>query len=61
MNQNHVTVCAAWDRVSNVWATTSSDVPGLVTEAATWLSLQAKLDIFAPELLQVKSTPNAGG
>lgn len=60
MNQNHVTVCAAWDEVANVWVTTTSDVPGLVTEADSWQDLQAKLDILVPELLETNGRGSAG-
>ena len=60
MNQNHVTVCAAWDLVAKVWVTTSSDVPGLVTEAESWQRLQAKLDIMVHELLATNGRVSAG-
>ncbi len=60
MNHSHATVCAAWDQVANVWVTTSSDVPGLVTETDTWQGLQAKLDTMVPELLETNGRVSAG-
>lgn len=60
MNQNHATVCAAWDQVTIVWVTTSSDVPGLVTEADSWQGHQAKLEIMVLELLETNRRVSAG-
>ncbi|HSG40602.1 MAG TPA: DUF1902 domain-containing protein [Thermoanaerobaculia bacterium] len=45
-------VRADWDPEAGVWVATSSDVPGLVTEAATLEVLTEKLRILIPELLE---------
>lgn len=45
------TVNASWDGDAGVWVATSDDVPGLVTEAASWDELDAKLVSLVPELL----------
>ena len=44
-------VHADWDAEAGVWVATSSDVPGLATEAATVEALLAKLESMIPELL----------
>jgi len=43
---------AEWDEEAGVWAATSDDVPGLVTEAPTMEDLITKLRIVVPELLE---------
>lgn len=45
------TVKASWDGDAGVWVATSDDVPGLVTEAASWDELDTKLVSLVPELL----------
>lgn len=44
-------VHADWDAEAGVWVATSSDVPGLATEAGTVEALLAKLETMIPELL----------
>jgi len=44
-------VHADWDDEAKVWVATSSDVPGLATEADTAEALIAKLKVLIPELL----------
>ncbi len=44
-------VSAIWDPEATVWAATSGDVPGLVTEAVTIEELTEKLRVMIPELL----------
>ena len=44
-------VHADWDDEARVWVATSSDVPGLATEADTVEALIAKLESMIPELL----------
>lgn len=51
-------VRAEWDEEARVWVATSDDVPGLVTEADTTEALIAKLQVMAPELLELN---RAGG
>lgn len=46
-------VHAEWDDEAKVWVATSEDVPGLVAEADTVESLQAKLRVLVPELLEL--------
>jgi Domain of unknown function (DUF1902) len=45
-------VHADWDPEADVWVTTSNDVPGLATEAATLEALTQKLRTLIPELLE---------
>lgn len=45
-------VTALWDEEASVWVATSTDLPGLVTEADGLDPLRAKLDILIPELLE---------
>ena len=46
---------AEWDPEAAVWVATSSDVPGLATEADTLEALAAKLRLLVPELLLLNS------
>jgi hypothetical protein len=46
-------VNAEWDDEASVWVATSSDVPGLVTEAGTLDGLIEKLRVMVPELLEL--------
>ena len=45
-------VRAEWDAEACVWVAMSEDVPGLVTEAQTIETLDAKLMVMVPELLK---------
>ncbi len=45
-------VFADWDPEAKVWVATSSDLPGLVTEAPDLDALFAKLRVMIPELLE---------
>ncbi len=45
-------VRAEWDADALVWVATSDDVPGLVTESDTLASLDSKLQMMVPELLE---------
>lgn len=45
-------VRAEWDADAGVWAASSDDVPGLVTESETLEALDAKLQTLVPELLE---------
>ena len=54
-------VRAEWDAEAAVWAATSDDVPGLVTEADTIEALDAKLKNRAPELLEANGCMPADG
>ncbi len=51
---------AEWDAEASVWVATSTDIPGLVTEAATLDELRAKLTDIVPELL-AENEPSALG
>jgi hypothetical protein len=46
-------VSAHWDAEAGVWVAQSSDIPGLVAEAATWDELKSKLVMLAPELIEL--------
>ena len=54
-------VRAEWDPVAGVWAATSDDVPGLVTEAVTIEALDEKLKSMVPELLEANGCMPADG
>ena len=47
-----IVVRAEWDDDAKVWVATSSDLPGLVTEADTLPALQARLENIISDLLQ---------
>ena len=44
-------VKAVWDEEASVWVATSDDVPGLVTEAASFDRLMQKLKVLITEML----------
>ena len=50
-------VHADWDAEVGVWVATSTDVPGLATEADTVEALIAKLESMIPELLAANGAP----
>jgi hypothetical protein len=57
-------VLAQWDDEAKVWFATSEDVPGLVTEAASFEVLRVKLRELVPELLRdnaAKTLADLGG
>lgn len=45
-------VRAVWDPEAEVWFASSNNVPGPATEAGNLESLEAKLQIMIPELLE---------
>ena len=47
------TVHAEWDSEAEVWFVSESDVPGLVTGAATLPELLTKLKAMIPELIEL--------
>ncbi|MBY6265544.1 DUF1902 domain-containing protein [Azospirillum sp. 412522] len=47
-----ILVRAEWDEEAAVWVATSDDVPGLITEAETMETLERKLRVMIPELLE---------
>ena len=47
------TVTCHWDDEARVWYVAETDVPGLVTEAATLEQLEQKLLVMIPELLEL--------
>ena len=47
-----VVVRATWDPEANVWVAESSDLPGLVTEAATLDALALKLPGLIQDLME---------
>ncbi|MDA8384496.1 MAG: DUF1902 domain-containing protein [Betaproteobacteria bacterium] len=50
------TVSCEWDAEASVWYVADSDVPGLVTEAATLEELEAKLLRMVPELIELNES-----
>ncbi len=53
MASHTIVVRAIWDDESEVFVATSTDVPGLVAEAANLPELQVKLETLIPELLSL--------
>lgn len=53
-------VKADFDRDANVWYVSDSDIPGLVTEAATFDDLCQKIPIMAAELLSLNGGAESG-
>ena len=51
-----IVVRATWDNDADVWTAESTDLPGLVTEAASLDELDAKLPDFIRDLLDVDET-----
>ena len=60
MPRGQIVVDAIWDAEARVFVATSSDVPGLVTEADTWEALQQKLASLVPELLDLNGGDESG-
>lgn len=60
MPPGKIIVDATWDDEARVFVATSSDVPGLVTEADTWEALQQKLAVLIPELLELNGGNDLG-
>ncbi|MFH1911162.1 MAG: DUF1902 domain-containing protein [Pseudomonadota bacterium] len=56
-----IKVEAFWDEEAQVWVASSTDVPGLVTEADTMEHLMQKLRVMIPELLQANGLLNEPG
>lgn len=54
--KQHITVTAFWDAEASVWVAESTDVPGLITEAATLEALSTKLETMIPELLEANGS-----
>jgi predicted RNase H-like HicB family nuclease len=54
--EHSITVTAFWDREASVWVAESTDVPGLMTEAATLEALSTKLETMIPELLEANGS-----
>jgi predicted RNase H-like HicB family nuclease len=48
-----IVVRATWDSEVNVWVAESSDLPGLITEAASLDALDAKLPGLIMDLLNI--------
>ena len=53
MPTHTITVHAEWDPEAEVWFVADSDVPGLVTGAATLPELLTKLKAMIPELIEL--------
>lgn len=52
-SQPILNIMAEWDDEAQVWVATSDDVPGLVTEAASFDALIKHLQIIIPELMEL--------
>ncbi len=55
MMQDVYEVQAHWDDEARRWWAESTDIPGLVTEAATFDELAARVMAVAPELLALNT------
>jgi predicted RNase H-like HicB family nuclease len=53
MSTRTFTVKAEWDAEAEVWFVSESNVPGLVTGAATLPELLTKLQAMIPELIEL--------
>ncbi len=53
MHSKTYNVTCQWDPEAAVWYVAESDVPGLITEAATLELMEAKLMRLIPELLEL--------
>jgi predicted RNase H-like HicB family nuclease len=53
MKRTTIIVRADWDDEAKVWVATSSDIDGLVTEAATLEELRTKVLAMVEELLEL--------
>jgi len=51
-------VHAVWDAEAGVWTAYSDDIPGLVTEAATWDEMVKRAAAAAAELIVLNSVPH---
>jgi predicted RNase H-like HicB family nuclease len=56
-SQDVFDVLARWDSEAGVWVAESEDIPGLVAEADSPNSLDGKLRILIPELLELNGVP----
>jgi predicted RNase H-like HicB family nuclease len=54
------TIHCTWDPEAGVWYVSESDVPGLVTEAATVEEMNRKLEHMIPELLAANAVLTHG-
>ncbi|MDA8347970.1 MAG: DUF1902 domain-containing protein [Pseudomonadota bacterium] len=50
------TVTCQWDDEAGIWYVSESDVPGLITEAATVEEMGSKLQRMIPELLELNES-----
>jgi len=55
MQKASIVVHADWDADAAVWVATSTDLPGLVTEAETLPALQKKLEPMVRDLLEARN------
>ena len=53
------TVSITWDDEACVWYVSSTDVPGLVTEAPSYEAMLAKLEVMVPEMLEENGIANS--
>ena len=52
-SQPILNIMAEWDEEAQVWVATSDDVPGLITEAASYGALLKRLQVLIPELMEL--------
>lgn len=52
-----IEVHAEWDEEASVWVASSTDLPGLNTEAETLEALRTKILIMAAELIELGNLP----
>lgn len=60
-SETELVVNALWDAEASVWVATSEDIPGLVSESASFEALLDKLRTMVPELLELnEAMPKSG-
>jgi hypothetical protein len=55
-----LTIDVRWDDSVGVWIATSTDIPGLVSEADTIPGLKSQIQVAAPRLLSLQGLQNPG-
>jgi hypothetical protein len=53
-----INIQARWDGEASVWIATSTDVPGLVVEADSWLGMIEEVRLVLPDLMELSGQPH---
>ncbi len=57
MKQTTIAIHASWDEDAHVWTATSTDLPGLVVEVASFDELGREVKTLAPKLIALQKNP----